>query len=346
MGTMRQYAVLGSTTCLLTVAAACGGSASDTSSSPSGRETVRVLELSNQMSNVLIDVGVSEGLFKKHGVDIETVDFPAGLETGQAVKATKTDTIELTFGTAIAGWQAGAATRLQLFCGTEPVIPNQIIALEDSPLPSMEDGATWQEVMKALSKKRLGFPAPEGGGYWKLWVAGMKEAGVKDSDVLTVNVGTSITTIKSMLEKDGLDAALVTAPGPQFLQDAGGFKTLMKLPEGPSVYSDLYGAAFAGPTDFVKKRPEAAKAYCQGIDEAITFVQDPANADVVVAAVEKTGLTRPAAEAAVKENFSTFSTEMAPDRLQLSIDTYLKNGIVEQEPVPTVEDLVDNMLKD
>jgi ABC-type nitrate/sulfonate/bicarbonate transport system substrate-binding protein len=300
--------------------------------------------LPNQVYNVLVDIGTSQGFFEKNGVQVETVDYPTSLEASQAMKATNADTLQMTFGSLMASYQAGVG--LKYFCGTEPVIPNEIMAPPGSNLPAVSDGATWQQVMQGLATKRVGFPTPDGTGFWKLWVAAMKEAGVSESDVLTVNVGTSTPTISGMLSNDGLDAAMVSSTGTQFLKDAGQAKSLMTFAKGPSVYTDLYGAAYVGPSaDFIEKRPAAAKGFCLGIDEALKYVQDPANLQAAAAALAaQQGLSQSVAESAVKEVFPLFTTELDPKRIQKSIDTFISEGISKPEPVPTVDDLVADSL--
>ncbi|MCB8913430.1 ABC transporter substrate-binding protein [Rhodococcus rhodochrous] len=324
---------------LTMVAAACGSTASGDSGDSATNDSLQVLQLPNQVYDLLVKVGQDEGFFEERGVTITTADYPTSLEASQAMKATKSDVVQLTSGSLVSSWQAGAG--LQYFCGTEPIIPNEIMAAPGTELPSMANGATWQEVLRSLAGKKVAFPTPEGTGWWKLWVAAMKEAGVDEKDVITINTGTATNAIQPLLDKGDVDAAMVSSTGTQFLKESGKAVTLMPFAEGPSVYKDLYAAAYAAPASAIAERPEVFAAFCDGIGDALAYVQDPANLNGSAQTLaELQGLSPDVARSAVSEVFPLFITDLPDARMQATIDTYVREGVVAETPLPTVEDLV------
>ena len=84
---------------LLSAVALSGCSASSGDSSAPG--TVTVLGFPNQVQDLLLTVGQDEGFFGKAGITVDTADYPTSLEPGQAVKATKSDVLQMTAGAAI-----------------------------------------------------------------------------------------------------------------------------------------------------------------------------------------------------------------------------------------------------
>jgi NitT/TauT family transport system substrate-binding protein len=321
------------------IVTACGSNAGSGNNTKSSADmNIQVLQLPNQVYDLLVKVGADQGFFKKYGVNVTTAKFPLQLEASQAVKATKSDVLQMTAGSLVAAWQAGV--RMKYFCGLQPVIPAEIMAPPGSELPSMADGATYQDVLKALAGKKVAFPTPPGTGFYKLWVAAMKSAGVAEKDVITVNAAAT-TALVPLLDKGQIDAAYVASTGTQFLKDAGKAKTLMTLADGPPVYKDLYGAAYAAPAADIDARPKAYAAFCSGIKDALAYAQDQANLDAAAATLASLqGLPDNVAELAVKEVFPLFSTDLSDDRIQKMIDTFVSEGVVDPTPVPTAKDIV------
>lgn len=327
----------------LAAVSACGGSANSDNSSVAS-STIKVLGYPNQVQDLLLKVAQDEGFFKESGVTVTTADYPTSLEGSQAVQATKSDVLQMTAGSLMSSWQNKG--EMQYFCGLMPSIPNEIMAEPGTDLPSMADGASWEEVLMSLAGKKVGFPQPEGTGWWRVYVAAMGEAGVAEKDVVTVNVGTSTSSIQQMLESGQIDAAVVSSTGTQVLKEAGKAVTLMPFQEGPPVYTELFGAGYAAPASELKKRPEAFASFCKGIKEALAFVQEDANADDAAAELtDLQGIPPAAAKAVLAEVYPLFKVELPEDRIQQTIDFYAKEGVIEPSPLPTVDDLVVDLSK-
>ncbi|WP_433496625.1 hypothetical protein ACQP1K_16635 [Sphaerimonospora sp. CA-214678] len=62
------------------------------------------------------------------------------------MEATKSDVSHISSATNLPGWQAG--NRFPYFCGGINVLQTSLVAATNSDLPSMKEGASWQEVLK------------------------------------------------------------------------------------------------------------------------------------------------------------------------------------------------------
>lgn len=334
--------VAAAVTALVTIAA-CGSSGSDDSASSSS-PTIKVLGYPNQVQDILLTVGEEQGFFEDGGITVTTADYPTSLEGSQAVKATKSDVLQMTAGSLMSSWQNKG--QMQYFCGLMPSIPNEIMAAPGTDLPSMADGASWEEVMKSLAGKKVGFPQPEGTGWWKVYVAAMGEAGVDPKDVVTINVGTSTSSIQQLLSSGQIDAAVVSSTGTQVLKESGKAVTLMPFKDGPPVYTELFGAGYAAPAAELKKRPDDFKAFCKGIQDALAYVQDEANAQAVATGLsDLQGVPADAAAAVISEVYPLFETDLPADRIKKTIDFYADNGVIEPSPLPKVDDIVVDLSK-
>ena len=342
MLTARHRSGLFLTLLSLSAVALSGCSASSGDSSAPG--TITVLGYPNQVQDLLLTVAQDEGFFDEAGITVDTADYPTSLEAGQAVKATKSDVLQMTAGSLMSSWQSGGDMRF--FCGLMPSIPNEIMAVPGSGLPSMEEGASWKEVLKSLAGKKIGFPQPEGTGWWKVFVAAMGEAGVAEEDVVTINVGTTTSSIQQLLEKGQIDAAVVSSTGTQVLKESGKAVTLMPFQEGPPVYTELFGAGYAAPSAELERRPEDFEAFCDAITQALDFVRDEANLSAAAAELsELQGISPAAADAVLAEIYPLFKAELPADRIQRTIDFFAEEGVIEPSPLPSVEDLVVDVSK-
>lgn len=329
----------GGAAALLLLSAASVSACSSDSGASSEPGAITVLGYPNQVQDLLLTVAEDEGFFEEAGIAVDTADYPTSLEAGQAVKATKSDVLQMTAGSLMSSWQNGGD--MQYFCGLMPTIPNEIMAVSGSGLPSMEEGASWQEVLKSLAGKKIGFPQPEGTGWWKVFVAAMGEAGVAEEDVVTVNVGTTTSAIQQLLESGQIDAAVVSSTGTQVLKESGKAVTLMPFQEGPPVYTDLFGAGYAAPRSELESRPEDFAAFCDAITRALDFVRDEANLpDVAAGLTDLQGIPPAAADIVLTEVYPLFEVELPTDRIQRTIDFYVEEGVIEPSPLPTVDDLV------
>lgn len=340
----KTRVALASMALLLTATtAACGGGGDDSADTSTAAqatgstETVRVMMYPAQSYRLPVMIAQQQGMFEKRGIKLEITEQPASLQGMQGLTATKSDIGIVTVGTLAQGWQAGA--KGAFFCGGIRVLQTTLMAPADSKLPSTAEGATWQEVLKALEGKKIGIQTPVGSGLQKIFAAALAEAGV--TDVTYVNLGGGSSAAIAALGNGSVDVAQLNPTGTQFVLDAKSGKPLLYMPEGPSTYKDYYGSGWVGSTEFLEQKPAAAKAFCEVIDDALGFIRDPANRTTALdMLVKDTGITEPVAELVLDQTYDDFSTELPKDTLDTTFDAYVKLGILEAEPKPSFDTLV------
>ncbi|MFD7407808.1 ABC transporter substrate-binding protein [Streptomyces sp. NPDC059866] len=337
----RSRVALASAGVLATAAlAACGddgGGGAQVSADGRGAETVRVMMFPAQSYRLPVKIAEQEGYFEDRGIELEVTEQPANLQGMQGLEATKSDVGQVTVGTLAQGWQAGS--KGAFFCGGIDVLQTTLMAPKGSDLPSVKEGASWQEVLKALEGKKIGIQTPVGSGLQLIFAAALEEAGVKD--VTYVNLGGGSSAAIAALGNGSVDVAQVNPTGTQFIEDAGSGKELLYMPDGPSAYKDYYGSAWVAPTTFLEERPEAARAFCDAIGEALAFIKDPANAEASQnMLVKDAGVTPPVAKLTIEQAYGDYTTKLDKGRLEKTLDAYVELGILKAQPDPTYESLV------
>jgi ABC-type nitrate/sulfonate/bicarbonate transport system substrate-binding protein len=319
-------------------AAACGDSkAAGTPSEGKQGGTLKVMMFPGQAYRLPVLVARDRGLFKKRGITLEITEQPTNLQGMQGLQATGSDIGQVSVATLGQGYQAG--TKGKYFCGGLNTIQTTLMAPNGSDLPSTADGASWQEVLKALKGKKIGIQTPVGSGVQLLFAAALKEAGV--TDVTYVNIGTDPATVVAALGNRSVDVAQIAPTGTQYMQDRKAGKPLVYLPDGPSTYKDLYGSAWVAPDRFLKQRPDAAKAFCDVMGEALDLIKDPANSTANAAILAKdTGISEKVAKLVVDQTYDDHSTELDRNRLTTTFERYVELGILKADPKPSYDTLV------
>jgi ABC-type nitrate/sulfonate/bicarbonate transport system substrate-binding protein len=284
-----------------------------------------------------IRIAEQEGLFAENGIDIELVPQPANLQAFQGMEASGAQIGQLIVGSLGQAWQAGASGAL--FCGTLPVVQTSLLAASDSDLPSVADGATWQEVLQSLEGKRVGIQTPVGSALQLLFASALEEVGV--SDVTYVNLGPGGPAAQAALANDAVDVAQASPTGTQFLLDQGIAEELIYLPEGPDAYQTTYGSGWVAMTSWLDEEPELAKGFCDAFAAGVEFIQDPANAEASSAMLQQeTGVAPDVAELVLDTVYDDYSADLPLDTLQGTLDRYVELGVLKSDPRPDVEQLV------
>jgi ABC-type nitrate/sulfonate/bicarbonate transport system substrate-binding protein len=335
-----RASVLGVTLAALALSA-CGDGDDDSGAGgdDGGLETVRVMMFPAQAYRMLPLVAQEEGIFEEHGIEMEITEQPAQLQGVQGLEATESDVGQLTVGTLGQGVQGGNDAKF--FCGGIDVLQTTLMTAPDSDLPSTEEGATWEEVLQSLEGKKVGIQTPVGSGLQLIFAAALEEAGV--TDVTYVNLGGAASGTIAALQNGSVDVAQTNPPTTQFFQDSGQAKPLLYMSEGPTTYKDYYGSAWSAPTSWIEEKPEVAEAFCDAMDEALEYINDPANKDAIVDLfVEDSGLEQGTVELMVDQAYGDFSTAMPEDVLGQTIDAYTELGIFKPTPEMSYEVLVDD----
>lgn len=334
--TMRTRWAVAAATVLL--ASACGGAGEET---PAGMSKVTVSLLPGIASNVPIQVGLAEGLFAEHGIDLELLPQPSGT-TANAVVIGGTADLSVTLPSSlIQSFQQGQD--LVMNCGSQLVSPISVLAPVGSGLPSTAGGASWQEVFRAWSGGTIGLPVPPGTAVDDLRSAAFREAGVDPDEVTYVNAG-SAGTVASTLEAKQVTVADAQVPyTEQFTLGAKpSAEELIYLPEaGPDIYRD-YSVGWFGTRQWLEADPKASAGFCAAIADADAVIADPAKAEVFQQAIMKVSgpLEPPVLEQVTERLRAIYAPVIPRNSMQSAIDRAYDLGLVEPDPRATFDDLV------
>ena len=329
----------------ITVISACSSSSSTTTSSSgtasaastaSSLQQVQVMEFPGQSYRLPVGIAEQEGFFTKNGIKVSIVAQPNNLEGAQAMIATHSQVGILATSTLTQGAEAGEP--VAFFCGGISVLQTELIAAKGSSLPSTSDGASSQDVLKALNGKKIGVQTPVGSGLQLLFAAALKAAGV--TNVTYVNLGGGNNLVLSALKSGSVDVAQVNPPGTQELEAAGEVKPLLYMPDGSATYQ-LYGSGWTGQTSWLKSDPSAARGFCNALTEALAFIKNPANLSTSASALATdTGLTQSVAKLVVQQGYADFSTSLSQSVLTKTFEFYSQIGIAKSNTASQYTTLV------
>ncbi|WKN60851.1 ABC transporter substrate-binding protein [Rhodococcus opacus] len=315
----------------LALLSACG---SDGGSASSSGEKVQVMMFPGQSYRLPVLVAQNEGYFKDNGLDVSFVAQPNNLQGAQALTSTRSQVGYLSGPAFAQGVEAGIP--LAYFCGGQTSTGTSLIAKKGSSLPSLADGASWQEVLSSLSGKTVGVQTAIGSGLQLLFAAALEEAGAKD--VTYVNIGGGNDVAKSALENGSVDVAQVSAPGTQSLADS--VDQLAYLPGTAEAYK-LYGLAWTAPTEWLKDNPETAAKFCDAIEKSVTYIKDPANQDTASGILaDDTGLDAGLAAEVVKDSYKDYTADLPEDQLRTTFDYYAEVGVTKSDLSDKYADVV------
>lgn len=299
-------------------------------------EVVQVMAYPGQSYRIPMLVAQQEGIFADRGITIEVVDQPGNITGTQGLVATESQVGYVAVPTLAQGWQAGE--EVAFFCGGIQVTETSLFALPDSQLPAIDDGASADDVLAALNGATVGVQTPIGSGLQLYFEAAMGNVGITDLEF--VNTGVELPIVLASLEAGDVTVVQANPVSTQVFEHTGDAKELIYLPDHLDAYR-LYGSAIVGDAQWLEEQPDLAAAYCEGIDEALAFIGDAANAEVVEQImVDDLGIEPDVATLVRERSFPEYSTEIPEDVFNDTIDFYTELGVIQPDPKPTYEDLV------
>lgn len=333
-----RHAAIAACLALSMAAAACSSSEPEPSEpGQSKKAAIKVMLPPGQSFRLPVLVAEAEGYFEDRGVGIDIVEQPANLQAFQGLEATNAQIALLTVGTLSQAVQAGE--KGAYFCGGIDVLQTSLMVPPDSDLPTTEKGATWQEALKSLSGKKVGIQTPVGSALQLVFKAALDEADV--SDVTFVNLGPSPSAAQAALANGSVDAAQSTPTGTQYLVSEGHAKPMLYLPDGPETYGEFYGSGWGAPSEWLDGNEESAAAFCAAVEDALTYIQDPANREKSSQLLQKdTGIPGPVADLAIDSAYDDYATDLSDETVQRTISAYTDLGILKKDPEVSAEKLI------
>ena len=321
--------------------AACGSDDGADSSGNTDTGTMQVMMFPAVAYRLPVIVAQEKGFFDDEGVQIDIIAQPNNLQGIQALEATNSQAGQVGTATLAQGAQAGS--RIQAFCGGLDVVQSSLVASADSDLPSVHDGATPEEVFKALYGKKIGTQTPVGSAMSILIDRAVTDGGA--SNLSWVNIGGSNSVSQASLQNGSIDVAQTSPSGTQQLVETGVAKELAYMPDVSPLYGDLYGSLWVAPTDWLAANANTAKAFCDATATALEFILAPENHDEVLKlSMQDSGIQdEKVAEAVLKTYRDDYSADLSTEVVQNTFDKYVELGMVPAEPALDASELVNTV---
>lgn len=239
------------------------------------KKSVSVQLYPGSMLNVPLYAGVDEGIFKKHGLNVELMAVPSGPLAQQALV---TGDLDIAYGTSDPGMAAkskGADT--QIFLGFYNANIWALVVRNGLAMP--DQSHPYPAVMKDLKGRRVGVTGR--GAASEFIVRSMfEDAKINPDDTSYVAVGGPATAYPA-LTANQVDAVLAFEPMMTLIQTQNTGKMLLdfRKGEGPATLQKMNGAfvTFNASRKFIDGNPGTVKAFQEAWIETVKWMQDPKN---------------------------------------------------------------------
>lgn len=274
-------------------------------------ETVTISSTLETLDSFVPQFGQDQGIFEKHGIQLEYVKGNNGPALLSAVVGGSADITHVGAALNFPAIQKGAA--LSILMGNYD-IDYTFIARKDA---GVDGKKPYPEFMHDLKGKRVGVAGR--GGATELYVRKMlTDAGMNpDTDVTFIAVGTGVAAAGAFTN-DQVDAMAALPPSPTIIGKEN-YDVLVDLntTKNKVFNSDYLFTIFTANADFVKNRPEVALNFCKAAKETIEAIKDPANLDKVVGFFEsKLKLDKAKATEIIDDYKANFNATLTKDRLE------------------------------
>ena len=246
-------------------AVACGNKdTASTDASAQGTEasdelqTVRVAIMTNGTSHWYAVIGDKEGIFEKHGIQVEISEFAAGINTVDAVVTGQAD-----FGN-LADY--AAVNRIgNTKEDTNLVIIDRISTSEGSAAGGLYVSEDIESVEDLAGQPFANQP----GTVWDFWLAKTYEyAGIDEADQNIVEVDSAASAVALQTTGD-VKAQWATGTNAAKLEEAG-FKSILTL-DDLGLYTDAY---YISTSDYISANPELAKEWIEAQEEIAEWITE------------------------------------------------------------------------
>lgn len=294
-------------------------------------QRVQAMTFPGQAYRGPIMIADEQGFFAERGIEVETVPQPANVSGIQGLQATGSNVGYFSVPTLTQAVQAG--TDVVFICGGISVYEPSLMAKADSDLPSVDEGATAEEVFAALAEVedlKIGVQTPIGSGLQLFSTQAFENHGIEGATYITT--GTQGPIILAALDNGDVDVAMVSPTATQQMVVDGTVRRLMYMPEVvPEL--QLYGSAIGAERAWVEENPELARGYCDAIAEATAFILDPANAEVVdPILMADSGISEEVVALVKEESYPEYSIDIPEDVYNETVQVYIDLGVMEPEP--------------
>lgn len=214
-------------------------------------------------------LGAEQGLFRKHGVNVEVINIRSGPQTMAALAS---GDIQIAY--TIPGSVVSAATSgfdVAFFAGLVNKADGDFIASPQIHTP------------EELKGKRVGVQSI-GGGVWSMAMLALEHLGLEPNrDKMTVLIVGDSPVLAQSLESGGIEATYLNYVYSRSLKEKG-FPVLLDLGKAPIPYQ---GLAAATRRSYIRQNPQIIDALMRGFVESVAFIHKPQNKELVVKSLMK-----------------------------------------------------------
>lgn len=231
--------------------------------------TVRIAHGAFSEKVAALWVGAEQGLFRKHGVNLEVINIRSGPQTMAALVSGDIQIAYTIPGSVVSAVTSGLD--VAFFAGIVNRADGDFIG--HPSIRSAED----------LKGKRIGVQSI-GGGVWSMAMLAIEHLGLETQrDKMTVMIIGDSPVLAQSLEQGGIEATYLNYTHSRALKEKG-FPLLLDLGKAPIPYQGLAAATRRG---YLKQNPQIIDVLMRGFAETVSFIQKPANKEAVVKSLAK-----------------------------------------------------------
>ena len=218
---------------------------------------------------VALWLGAEQGLYRKHGVNIEVINIRSGPQTMAALVSGDIQVAYTIPGSVVSA--ASSGLDVAFFAGIVNKADGDFIAVPS--VRSAED----------LKGKRIGVQSI-GGGVWSMAMLAIEHLGLEPSrDRMTVMIVGDSPVLAQSLESGGIEATYLNYTHSRALKEKG-FPVLLDLGKAPIPYQ---GLAAATRRSYLKQNPQIIDSLMRGFADTVAFIHKPSNREAVIKSLVK-----------------------------------------------------------
>ena len=214
-------------------------------------------------------IGAEQGLFRKHGVNVEVINIRSGPQTMAALVSGDIQVAYTIPGSVVSA--AASGLDVAFFAGIVNRADGDFIAAPTIRNP--ED----------LRGKRIGVQSI-GGGVWSMAMLAIEHLGLEPNrDKMTIMIVGDSPVLAQSLESGGIEATYLNYTHSRSLKEKN-FPVMLDLGKAPIPYQGLAAATRRG---YLKQNPQVIDSLMRGFVETIAFIHKSSNKEIVVKSLAK-----------------------------------------------------------
>ncbi len=304
------------------VACSGGGNAAPGGDGPDELTKISMHVYPGTLLSVPTFVGIEEGIFKKHGIELEPVSFPSGPEAVQALVSGGVDLVDTSPSVInITNEQRGSAVIKAVVGGIAGGLHYSIVG---GPGVDWPDPSDQQAVLEALEDKTIGVTVV-GADTQNVFAGLMELAGLDPTKADFVGVGIGASAVAAVTTGQ-VDAVVAAPPSGERIVDEGGI-TLIDFRTGGvhEAFEPFMQTNYFATEKWLQENEDAAHRLQKAFAESMEFIKDPANIDRVteIFVGEGEGVDATAAKDWVERYIPLYTPMMSCAALQNVNDFYV-----------------------